>query len=378
MNWLYIALSAIKIKVRDRKAFIRTMLLPIVLILILGTALKSTDAFSVKDFGKTTVYYLNDDKNEISKNFDTFLKNKEIKDILDVKAVSSYEQGEKLVNAGKGTALIYINKDYSNNIENDKKAKIQLYEDKTNNVRNGIIENVIDSFNSGANTTMVSSKIAKKNIGYETSENVSENYLDIAGKTPRAIDYYAITMLVLTLMYGTSYGCLDLDDLFFKKVGERIKTTATGTMQHLVGLVLGEIFFLMLQAIALILFTKYVYGANWGSNPITILLAMLGLSTLATGIGIMFGAIMGDVDKGAGLLRILVPICTFVSGGYYKVSIGDSALLNYVPNKLAQTSLFNTIYDGSKMVAQNSIITMFIMAAIALIIAAAAGRRKLA
>lgn len=378
MNWIDIAISTIKIKLRDRKALVTTMLLPIVLILILGSALKSTDAFSIKDFGKTTVYYLNDDKNLAGKNFDEFLKEKDIKDILDVKSVNSYSEGEKLVDEGKGIALIYINKDYSNNIENDKKAKIQLYESKYNSVRNSIVENIVDSYNSGANTIIAASKITGKNEGYETSNNVKDKYIDIAGKTPRAIDYYAVTMLVMTLMYGTMYGCTDLDELYFKKVGQRIKTTSINTFEHLFGVVVGEVFFLLIQAIILMLFTKYVYGANWGNNLVTIVLAMLGLATMATGIGIMFGAITNDAERGASLLKIVVPIFTFISGGYYKIITVDSKILDYIPNNLAQTALFNTVYGGSSAAAQNAILTMFVMAAIALIVASLAGRRKAA
>jgi ABC-2 type transport system permease protein len=378
MNGIYIALNSIKMKIRDKKTFTRSMLLPIVLILILGNALKSTDVFSVRDFGKTTVYYLNNDNKDISKSFDTFLKNKEIKDILEVKSVSSYDEGVKLVNDEKATALIYINKDYSNNIENNKKAKIQLYESKSDTVRNSIVENVIDSYNTGANTIMSSSKISNAKASYVTTENVDDNYLSIDGKSPRAIDYYAVTMLVLTLMYGTSYGCVELEELFFKKVGRRIKTTGTGTLEHLAGVILGEIFFLVLQAVALILFTKYVYGANWGSNPFTILTTMVALSALAIGIGVMVGVIMGDVEKASGLLRIIVPVFTFVSGGYYKIPMGNSVILNYIPNNLSQTALFNTIYGGSRTAANSAIITMFVMAAIALIIAGIFGRRKLA
>jgi ABC-2 type transport system permease protein len=92
----------------------------------------------------------------------------------------------------------------------------------------------------------------------------------------------------------------------------------------------------------------------------------------------MFASVMGDSDKASGILRIIVPIFTFVSGGYIKISMGNSAFVNYVPNQLAHTALFNTIYGGSLYVAGQSIITMFIIAIIAFVIAAIGGRRKMA
>ncbi len=378
MKVFYIALSVIQRNLRDRKTLITTLLLPIVLILILGSALKSTDTFSVKDLGKTTVYYLNSDNKDISKNFDDFLKDKDIKDMLDVKKASNYNQGVKLVNEGKVTALIYIDKDYSSNISKDKKGKINIYENKSDSVRNTIVQSIIDSYNDGANTTMVASKIANKRFKYTTSENIHENFLSIEGKSPRAIDYYAVTMLVMTLMYGAMYGCAELDDMFFNNIGKRIKTTSTGAFEHLFGVLLGAIFTLLLQALVLILFTKYVYGANWGGHPLIIFATMLALSVLSTAIGVMFASVMGDTDKASGILRIIVPIFTFVSGGYIKMSMGNNILINYVPNQLAQTALFNAIYGGSLSVAGQSIITMFIIAIIAFVIAAVGGRRKIA
>lgn len=378
MKVFYIALSVIQRNLRDRKTLITTLLLPIVLILILGNALKSIDTFSEKSLGKTTVYYLNSDNKEISKNFDIFLKDKEIKTILDVKKASNYKEGTKLVNDGKASALIYIDKDYSNNITKDEKGKINIYESKSNTVRNSIVESIIDSYNNGANTMQTASKIAHKMIQYKTKDNINENYLSIEGTSPRAIDYYAVTMLVMTLMYGATYGCMELDDMFFNNIGKRIKTTSTGAFQHLLGVLIGAIFTLLLQALVLILFTKYVYGVNWGSHPFIIAETIFALAVLSTAIGVMFGSVMGDSDKASGILRIIVPIFTFVSGGYIKISMGNIPLINYVPNQLAQTSLFNTIYGGSLSVANESIITMFIIAIIAFAIAAIGARRKIA
>ena len=376
MNIINIAKVTILRNLRDKRSLVMSLLLPIVLIMILGSALSS--AFSVQSLGKTTVYYYNADNGDVSKNFDDFLKIKDIKDIINVKNVKSYNEGVKLVNSGEGTALIYIDKGYSDNINKDSKGTIQLYESKSDTVRNSIVNSVIDSYNTAANTMMTSSNIAKKRMEYVTSENVKENYLTITGKTPRAIDYYAVTMIVMIIMYGASYGCSELDEIYFKNIGKRIKTTKVRAFEHITGVVLGAIFTVLLQGVVLVAFTKYVYGANWGNNPLPIILIMIALSILSTSIGVMVSAVIGDSERANSLIRVIVPIFTFVSGGYFKIPLGNSPILNYVPNKLAQTALFNTVYNGSWSVITNNIIMMFILSAVLLIIAAISGRRKLA
>lgn len=378
MNAIYIALNTIKINLRDRKTLIMMLLLPIVLIIILGNALKNVETFSVKDIGKTTVCYLNDDSKEASKSFDQFLKNKEIKKILDVKSVKSYDEGKKLVTSGKATAMLYINSDYSNNVSNNKKAKIEVYENEKDTLRNGVVKSVMDSYNDGANTVMTTSKITRTKTDYVETDNVTENYINVEGKSPRAIDYYSVTMLVLILMYGANYGASGIQELFYDRIGKRIRTTRIKAFEHIVGVVFGIIFTLLIQSLVLVAFTKYVYGSNWGSHPFIVVGAMAGLSILSTSIGILFMSFTGDDKKASALIGIVTPVFTFISGGYFKFDLPNIPILNYVPNQLAQSALFNSIYGGSVSSAEKSIVIMIVMAAVLLIISAAAARRKLA
>lgn len=378
MNTFRIAINTIKINITDKKTLAMMVLFPIILILILGNALKNVAGFSVKDLGKTTVYYFNEDSGKISQSFDELLKNKDIKKILDVKKAGSYDEGKRHVDNKDGAALIYINKDYSDNVNNDKKAKISIYESKSDTIRNSIVKSIVDSFNNGANTTIVASKLAQKQVNFVEGDNVEENYISVAGKSPGAIDYYSVTMLVLILMYGANYGCSQMEEFFFDKIGRRIRTTGVKLYEHLLGVLLGVVFTLFIQAMVLVLFTRYVYNANWGSHYFVIIGTMLALSALSTSIGILFMTLTGAADKASGLISIVVPIFTVVSGGYFKIPMPDIQILNYVPNKLAQVSLFNSIYENNISTAQSSIAIMFVMAAVFLIIASAAGRRKFA
>lgn len=379
MKIFYIAGNIVKRSIRDRKTLMVSLLMPIVLILILGSALKA--AYSTDDIGKTSVCYVNNDSGSISKNFDNFLKYDEIKKILDVKRVSSYDEAVKSVNKGDAKALIYIGKNYSEEIAKGNKGKIQVYADKNSSVRLQIVKSLIDSYNDGANTVMITSKISRADTQYTESSNIKENYLSVDGKTPRALDYYAVTMLVLTIMYSANYGCSELENMFFKNVGSRIRTTATKGYQQIFGIILGAIFTLLLQAAVLILFTKFVYGANWGSNPLMIFGTIISLAIFAIALGVMLTVIVGEADKASLVVGIIVPILTFVSGGYYKINIDNAVYTKikyFVPNNLAQTAMFNSIYNGSLTEAGQCILILLGFAAAAFIIAVIFGRRKLA
>ncbi|MFL0250163.1 ABC transporter permease [Clostridium neuense] len=377
MNAIYIALNVIKINLRDRKVLLMMMLLPIVLILILGSALKNASNFSVEDAGKTEVCYLNKDSGEASKSFDNFLKNNEIKKLLKIKSVSSYADGKKLVDDGTVSAMLYIDHSYTHNFTNDKKSKIQIYENEKSTLRNEIVKSIVDSYNDAANTIMTTSKITRSRTNYVESSNISENYISVDGKSPRAIDYYSVTMLVMILMYGANYGASEIQNLFYDRIGKRIKGTGITTFQHLIGVVFGAIFTLLLQALVLVLFTKYAYGSNWGSNPLIVVGVMGAMSIFTTSMGILFMSFTGDDKKASALISIVTPIFTFVSGGYFKVGLSDSPIVKYVPNQLAQSALFNSIYGGSIAEAQKSILIIIIMSIVILIGASVFARRKL-
>lgn len=379
MKIFYIAQNIVIRNIRDRKTLLISLLLPIVLIIILGSALK--DEYTTSDFGKTSVLYVNKDRGSMAESFDKFLKYDEIKKIIDVKKSSSYEDAVKSVNNGDAEAVIFIDKNYSKEITDGNKGKIQIYADKNAAVKLQIVKSLIDSYNDGANTVMVTSQIASSNTQYTESDNIKENYLSVDGKIPRALDYYAVTMLVLTLMYSANYGCGELENMFFKNIGSRIKTTATKGYEQIFGIILGTIFTLLLQAAVLVLFTKFVYGANWGSNPIMIIMTIVALSIFAIALGVMLTALIGEADKASSILGVIVPIFTFVSGGYYKMNI-DNAVFEkikyFIPNNLAHTALFNSIYNGSLSDARQCILIILAFAAAAFIVAVISGRRKLA
>jgi ABC-2 type transport system permease protein len=81
------------------------------------------------------------------------------------------------------------------------------------------------------------------------------------------------------------------------------------------------------------------------------------------------------------LLSILIPVTTFISGGYAKIITDNQIIENFkyiLPNHLAQTSLFNIIYNGSSGQTEFCIALMLVMTVLMLGIASLKGRRRLA
>lgn len=385
MRIFYMAYYTILRNIRDKKSMATMLMLPIVLILILGTALNSM--YSYQKMDSIPVCYLNNDKGGISKYFDDFLGSEEIKDMLTVKKVNAFDEGKKLVNDRKASALIVIAESYSDDIKAGKKANIEVYTGKNTGFTTSVVKNIIDSYVDGANTVDAMQKMGTQGLEYTRTESIVESPITTNGKRPRAIDYYAVTMLVMILMYGAQYGCHGIGEDYLEGKGKRIKATPIKPYEQFIGITLGNIFTVMCQSVVLILFTKYVYKANWGSSIPQILIISFTLSALSIGIGIMFSVLLRDRMKASGLLSLLIPIMTFLAGGYTKIEAGSTvfAKLMYIsPNYIAQTALFNTIY-GQPVTTNIQLLStgecigvMWIITIIMFIIASVSGRRELA
>lgn len=383
MRILDIAFYTVLRNVKDKKRMFFKLLIPVVIILLVGTALKRE--FQVGNIDVINVSYLDEDKSNTSANFDKYLNSDEVKKYLNIKSVQSYDDGEKLVKEKEVTAFIYINKGFEEKLNTGSKANIQVISDKNSNLKEEIVNNIIDSFINGANTMGAMEKLGVSKPTIISSSTIIDTPINNSGKTPRSIDYYAVTILVMTLMRGALYGCEEIGEDFFEVIGRRMKSTPVKNIELLIGKAIGAIFSVFLQGIILIIFTKFAYGVNWGNNVGMILLVCLSLSVLSTILGALVCLITGEIGSASGIIGILVQIFTFVSGGYV-IIIDDNkifALIQHLmPNYLAQTAIFNSIYSGPinenyHFLSTNGyILAMWIVSILLLAITSFIGRRK--
>lgn len=349
-------------EMRDRKTLAIMLLMPIVLIFILGTALDSQ--FTPNGIGKTSVAYINMDQGEASQIFEEFLKIEEIQELLEIKPIQSYEEGERLLKEKTVSAVLWIDQGYSQQIQKGEKGTLRVITNKNRSFRMSIVQNIVDSFLNSANTQEALRRLGRAPSIHERGENIEKIAVSAEGTIPRAIDYYAVTMLVMILLYGTFYGCHGLGEDLFTPVGKRIQSTSLPFYQMFIGKTVGMIGTLFLQAIILIVFTRYVYQVNWGNQIGLILWICFSMCVMTTGIGMLVCTGLKDSHHGSYVLNIVIPIFTFLSGGYVKI-VTDNSTFHMVrfliPNQLGHTALFNTIYNGSMRQIQQSIGIMWVI-----------------
>ncbi|KAB3533584.1 ABC transporter permease [Alkaliphilus pronyensis] len=378
MNILYIFYYTILRFIRDRKGFMSMLLLPVVVILVLGTALSST--FKHSDISITPVAYLNLDNGTASNAFNEFIKLEDIEEIISVKTVASYDEGIEMIRNREVAAMIYINENYTQNLKNGGTGDIEIIKSQHSSFGASVVSSVIDSYVNAANAIEASGKLGNFIPQFSRSDSVKKMPINSTGRTPTSMDYYSVTMLVMTIMYGAHYGIDELGKDYFESIGQRLKSAPIKSYEMYVGKTIGIVITLFLQALILVLFTKYVFNVNWGNNLTEVLFICLILSMLSIGLGVMICMVSSSRRKATSLISILVPVFTFVAGGYFPIDNvgGIIEKIKYIsPNYLAQRAIFNLVYEAGAQETQFFLLIMVGISLILFITSAVAGRRKL-
>lgn len=332
---------------RDRGSLLQMLLLPIVLIWILGSALNAD--FEVRELGPSRIALLGHEEGSGTELVMEFLQNPDIAELLEVHPVKTLPEGQALLAERHVHAVVDIS-EFTGVTRSPEPAAIVITASSAASFRGKLLEGIFGSFIQGANTVQAQAGAQASVASYSyAGPFVNEEPVAGAADMPRAIDYYAVTMLVMMILYGANYASYGMAEDFLDPVGRRIRSTPILPLTLFAGKVFGSMATLFLQILVLLLFTSQVYGVNWGSSPLTIAAICLSASVFATALGIALLVLLRDIRTASNALNILVPVFTFVAGGYVRITNPGpllDALRRLSPNYLTQTALFNTIYDG--------------------------------
>lgn len=360
----------------DTKSLISKLATIIIVILILGSAFQ--DAFQPVSLEKVTMAYCNTDSGEMGKEILTMMiEQEDVKQWVDFVEVKTFEEGETMVEEEKAAAMIFIGKDFSSKSQNNERGtEIEVYRGKYSGMDATVVQCVTDSFINAVNTGGIVYDMTGSLENYEfTLEGGLERQpLTSTGKVPNAMGYYAVAMLMMILIFGATYGCDGVGEDYLGVLGERIKTSPVKPYQQYLGKILGLALASFVEGVFVVLFTKFVFDVDWGTNYLMVLAIIFTMSFVATAIGAMVCMLTKNVSKGDSICSIIVIASTFLAGGFVKMDMGTLKFLS--PSYYAQTAMFNTIYEGDMNLVYKYIGVLWVIALAAGVIAVLVARRK--
>lgn len=360
---------------RDRGTLVEMLILPIVLILILGNAL--APVFQVDNISTITVGYLNQDEGPLGHHLDQYLASPQLQGIIKLQLVSNQEEGLELLRSGQVSALVHLERDFSQQAMAGE-THIFLTGRPGYTMHTSAVANILEGFIHGANTVEALQKMGAPDATFVfTPGTIQDLPISASGLLPRAMDYYAVTMLVMFIMWGGLYAANGLGSLMLA-VGDRIKSTPVKDSELFLGIILSNFVTVIGQAAVIIGFTHLVYGANWGDN----LPALAGIVSLTAILSIAIGVMVTMLARSEAIatrvINVLVFTSTLVAGGYVKISFSGDVLplLQHLsPNYLSQTAIFNLIYGGSAAQTYTMVGVICLAISACFVIASLAGRR---
>jgi ABC-2 type transport system permease protein len=121
-----------------------------------------------------------------------------------------------------------------------------------------------------------------------------------------------------------------------------------GKYEILTGKTLGVLAVTLLQALGVILFSRYVFGANWGSHPGAIFLLVAAEVVMAVSLGMGLAFMIKGETTVKSLLNIIIPFMVFLGGGYVPLEGLGNTLLSFSqlsPVRWMNKALFQVIYS---------------------------------
>ncbi|HEL0007314.1 TPA: ABC transporter permease [Streptococcus equi subsp. zooepidemicus] len=327
---------------RDRTALLMMVVFPILMILILSFAFKSSFNTAATVPKLTVRYQLEGKETEYQKNFITFLKllNKELH--LEAKETKDIAKAKQKVSEGALTAALEVKSDQ--NIEVTTNSINQQNADLINMLVNIYVDNAKTYDSIASLYPEAISNIKKRKIDYIASSSVQTS------KGMSSADYYAISMFTMITFYSIMSAMnLVLSDRQ-QGVASRIYLTGVSNSAILLGKLIGGMLATAVQLTILYVFTRFVLRVNWGTNDWQIIGVTASLVYLSVAIGIGLATGIRNQSFLTVASNAVIPVFAFLGGSYIPLSTLNSALINQLSNispiKWVNDSLFYLIFGG--------------------------------
>jgi len=343
MNIISIIIKEIKHSFRDRKSMGMMIILPIVLILVLGSALKSEFATSI-NIGTPKILYSIEGTGTVSDNFKTSFiqKGKDFK--IEFIKMNDMVAAKKELISKQCDAIIVLKAD----------NKIEFYKSDASSLKAGMAESILSTYVQQFNVVLDIIKVNPKVINSILSDNNADySIITSINKSaqPSSFDYYTIAEIALIIMYASMIGLFGIASEKNSKTRNRVLISPVRKYEFLTGKTLGGVLGTILQIAIVVLFSKYVLKANWGSDIFTVFLIFGSEIVMAISIGVGLGFIFKNENVANGILNLVIIVMVYLGGSYGPVDgMGGKtfqAITYLSPVRWVNRSIMDVIYNNN-------------------------------
>ncbi len=317
---LTIAARDTKIMVRDRAALLVMLAMPLALIFILGSALGS---IGEGDSLNAEVAIVNMDTGDTGARFvDGLTSSEEIDAVFNIEVRDELEAVRDEVERGDLTAALVIPEDLSAKVLADEPVALEVLQDPGSQMSAGIWAGVVRAGVANASAQIIAVRTvgeALASMGSAppaasapapahapaqmpeislTGVQVREVEVEIE-KQVSMISYYAAAMSGMFLLFGGMFGAFSFVRERREQTLARMLSTPATKLGIVGGKALAVLLIGMLQFVVLFAGTRFIFGVDWGTNIVGILLAGLAEAMAAAGLAMTLAA-LGKSERAIG------------------------------------------------------------------------------
>ncbi|WP_145409652.1 ABC transporter permease [Paenibacillus xylanexedens] len=353
--WTIFATS-MKRKLQNPVVFVNYILLPLLLILILGNALsgvfQSEDQESKHSLiPQISTVVVNEDDGEVGKNVVAFLSSSANEEMFDIQIQTSSETAMKMLESGQVEQFIYLPSDLTLDYEAHQIGNITVY-GKDNHIEKVNITDLALSAYGDGYLAMEIASASNQNIVYSHQYS---NMLTASGETDRAsasssgssisaMSYYGVTMLVLILVYGLANTMNFVQEEYSEALGDRYLVTPISKTALIMGQFLTGVTISIMQGVVIVVCAKLFFDVSYGDSIMFVLFIILAGAIFFNALGLLLGVIARRIKQVDGLVTVLIPVMTFVGGGFVKLDMGELSSMSI--NEVFQRPMFDYIQQG--------------------------------
>ena len=167
-------------------------------------------------------------------------------------------------------------------------------------------------------------------VGYAISQGSRDDALDSVKVTDTlsagtvklgAIDYYALSMTAMFLMFGAMFGATSSVRERVERTMDRMLASATSRQSIVGGKMLGVFGLGMAQFVVLYAFTRFVLHVVWGSSVAAIGLVATAEVAAVTGLATLISSIATTQRAVSGIGPLLIQIQAALGGAFFQIDI---------------------------------------------------------
>lgn len=372
MYFWWIALKDIQLYIRDRRALLLTIAMPLILIAILGAAFSNMfQDDSDQTFTPIKMGIVNLDEGSLGKTLAEDIFGHELREVLHVHYVDEATLRE-LLREQKMEMGLTISSDFTANLLNGEIGRVDFYTENATQFKVGIISSIVSQFGQTVQVhqkagelrfqqlvrdpayhnipiqkviDQVTTEIAKQiSLLDEQASYISEQGIYGTNKVISSFQYYAVGMGVMFLLIAVVNAVGAIIEEKEDPVMDRLLITNMRHTDYLLGKLIGLLVKCGLQMAVIILGTHYIFGVEWGDSGIGIFYIGFSYVVGASGLGVFLGSMIHKSKTLESAGMIMVQIMAALGGSMIPLYIYPDWLIQaakILPNALALQSFMD-------------------------------------